>query len=97
MSINVILDLHAKPQSLDELKSTLKAILPDTRSYDGCMGVKVIGNQDDVLNIILSETWESREKYSVYLAWRGETGALDALGALLSTDPSIRYYDDLDI
>ena len=97
MSINVILETQSKPECIDDLKSTLKNILPDTRSYDGCIEVQVVGNQDDPLNIILLETWETREQYEKYLAWRAETGALDALGAMLSEAPSIRYYDNLDI
>lgn len=97
MSVNVILEVQSKPGSIDELKSTFESILTDTRRYDGCLKIQVIGNQDDTLNLVLLETWASREKYEKYLSWRAETGALDALGAMLSQPPSIRYYDDLDI
>ena len=97
MSINVILDVQSKPESIDELKSTFENILPDTRSFDGCINIKVIGNQDNPLNLVLLETWETKEQYEKYLAWRTETGALDALVAMLSQPPSIQYYDNLDI
>lgn len=97
MSVNVLLEVQSKPESIDQLKSTFQSILPDTRSYDGCLGVKVVGNQDDSLNLIFIETWETREKYEKYLAWRAETGALEALGKMLSEAPSIRYCDNLDI
>jgi quinol monooxygenase YgiN len=97
MSVNVILEVQSKPESIDELKSTFNNILSDTRSYDGCIEVKAIGNQDNPLNLVLFETWENREKYEKYLGWRAETGALDALGAMLSQPPSIRYFDHIDI
>ena len=97
MSVNVILEVQSKPENIEDLISTFNNILPDTRSYDGCLGVQVIGNQDDSLNLVLLETWESREHYEKYLGWRTETGALEALGAMLSQPPSIRYYDNLDI
>ena len=97
MSVNVILEVQAKPESIDELKSTLENILPDTRGYDGCISVQVTSNQDDPLNLVLLEVWENREKNEKYLGWRTETGALEALGAMLSQPPSIRYYDNLDI
>lgn len=97
MSVNVLLEVQSNLENIDELKATFKAILPDTRAYDGCINVQVIGNQDDPLNLILVETWETRQHYEKYLGWRGETGALDALGAMLSQPPSIRYYDDLSI
>ncbi len=97
MSIKVFLEVDAKPECIDELKNTLVAILPDTRAYDGCIGVEVKGNQDNALNLVLIESWETRAKYETYLAWRTETGAVDALVAMLSGPPSIRYYDNLAI
>lgn len=84
MSVNVILEVRAKPENIDELRSVFEA------------EVKVIGNQDDPLNLILFETWETRAQYETYLAWRSETGALDALGALLIKAPSIRFFDALN-
>jgi quinol monooxygenase YgiN len=97
MSVTVLLEVVAKPESINELITTLKTILPDTRSYDGCIDLKVKLNQDNPLNIILNETWDSRAHYEKYLAWRGKTGALEALGAMLSQAPSIRYFDGKDI
>lgn len=97
MAVNVILEVKAKPEKVDELKQVLKTILPDTREYQGCMGVKVLLNQDEPLNIVLLENWESRQDYESYLAWRSETGALQKLAELLSQEPNIRYFDNLAI
>ena len=97
MSINVILELQAKEESIDELKATLENILPDTRGFEGCVSVQVTTNQDDPLNLVLLEVWESRKSNEKYLGWRTETGALEALGAMLSQPPSIRYFDDFDV
>jgi quinol monooxygenase YgiN len=97
MSVIVILELQSKPETLDELNSTLKNILPDTRAYDGCQSVQVNINQDDSCNLVLIEKWESRQHNEKYMGWRTETGALAALGEMLSQPPSLRYYDDLDI
>lgn len=95
MSINVVLELNAKPEKINELKSTLEAILPDTRAYNGCSGISVTINQDDPLNVILIEAWESRALYETYFNWRVETGAIGALGEMLSGAPNIRYFDHL--
>jgi quinol monooxygenase YgiN len=97
MSVTVLLEVLSKPESIDELKETFKAILPDTRGYDGCISVHVVLNQDDPLNVILNETWESRAHYEKYFAWRAETGALDALSKMLSASPSLRYFNHEDI
>jgi quinol monooxygenase YgiN len=80
MSVNVMLEVQAKPESIEELKLTFEKILPDTRCYDGCISVQVTSNQDDPLNLVLLEVWESREKNEKYLGWRTETGAFDTLG-----------------
>ncbi|HLA26277.1 MAG TPA: antibiotic biosynthesis monooxygenase [Syntrophales bacterium] len=96
MSVNVLLEVQSKPEKIDELRSTFKNILPDTRSYDGCQGIKMVGNQDDPCNLVLIEKWASRKQYEKYIVWRTETGALEKLGTMLSQPPSIRYYDDID-
>lgn len=96
MSITVLFEVQSKPESIDALNATLKSILPDTRSYDGCQGVHVVGNQDDSCNVVLIQTWASRQHYEKYFAWRTETGAIEALGAMVSQPPTIRYYDDID-
>ncbi len=97
MSIKVLLEVNAKSENIEEVKALLKQTLGDTRSYDGCEGLDVILNQDDASNLILLETWKTRQHYEKYLAWRQETGALEALGAMLAQPPSIRFYDNSDI
>ena len=97
MSVIIILEMQSKPESIDELKSTFDNILPDTRGYEGCENIQVTGNQDDPLNLVLIETWLSRQHYEKYLAWRAEVGTLETLGSMVSQPPSIRYFDDLDI
>ena len=96
MSVTVLLEVQAKPENLAELKSTFKNTLPDTRAYEGCQGVDIIGNQDDSCNLVLIQKWDSRQHYEKYLGWRTETGALEALGVMLAQPPSIRYYDNVD-
>jgi quinol monooxygenase YgiN len=96
MSVTVLFEVQSKPENIDELKSTFKNILPDTRSYDGCQGVNVVGNQEDPCNVVLVQTWASRQHYEKYLAWRTETGAIEKLVPMLSKPPSIRYYDNID-
>ena len=46
----------------------MKSILPDTRSYDGNIGINVIRNQDDQDVLVLVEEWESKAHYeSIWL------------------------------
>jgi quinol monooxygenase YgiN len=96
MGCTVVLEIKLKSDMIDVGKQTFKAILPDTRAYDGCAGVDVIENQDEAGNLVLIESWESRAKYEKYLGWRAETGALEKLGALCEGAPSIRFFDSVD-
>jgi len=97
MAATIILEVKAKPGGGDELVALFKNILPDTRSYDGCISVDVYRNQDEPEVITLVEQWEARPKYETYLGWRQESGALDALGAMLAAPPSIRFFDNTGV
>jgi quinol monooxygenase YgiN len=92
----VLLEIQVKPEAVNDVKSMLKAILPDTRAYAGCQGIDIYGNLDDGGNLVFYERWESRDHYQKYLNWRTETGALAKLGAMLSGPPKIRYYERVD-
>ena len=96
MAVTVILEVKAKPGTGDNLVSVFRQILPDTRSYDGCISLELIQNQDDPDVLIAYEWWETREHYEKYFAWRKETGALDTLGPLLVDAPNIRYFNLTD-
>lgn len=92
----VLFEAQVKPEAVDELKATLRAILPETRTYDGCLGIDTYCNLEDGNNVVFCEHWESREHHKKYLAWRTETGVMDKLGAALAAPPSIRYFERID-
>ena len=78
----VIVSFPAKPETINNLKETLKSALPDTRNFDGCISVKTF-IEESTNTIHLIEDWESLEHQQKYLAWRVETGLLDLLEPLL--------------
>ena len=61
MSTVVLLEIQVKPEAIDEMKAFLKRILPDTRTYDGCLGVDIYGNLDDTGNLVFYQRWDSRQ------------------------------------
>jgi len=95
MTCTVLLEIKVKPEHIAGQAEGFKAILPDTRSFDGCIGLFVSQNQDDPSNFVIVETWETRQKYEAYLAWRVERGDIEAMAATLEGEPSIRYFDRL--
>ena len=97
MAVTVLLELQAQGDKVDALVQTFKKILPDTRAYDGFVGIELVQIQDEPTNMVLIERWQTRQHYEKYLAWRIETGSLESLGAMLAGAPSIRYYDTKDV
>ncbi len=93
MACTVLLELKVKPECVDETLQGLAALLPETRSYPGCIEVYAHQNQDDPTHIVAIEQWESREAYEKYFAWRTETGVIGQLANWVSAEPSIRYFD----
>lgn len=96
MSTLVLLEGQVQPDKIADMKSYLAEILPDTRSYDGCLGIDVQFNLDDPGNMVLVEQWESRGHYEKYLQWRAETGVVAKLVSMLAGPPSIRYFERAD-
>ena len=47
--------------------------------------------------MIQVQRWDSKEHYQKYLAWRVETGVLGELEPLLAGEPSIRFFDPIDV
>ena len=96
MAVTIILEIQAKKGTGNDFLAMMKGILPETRSYDGCIGLNVYQNQDDSDVMVLVENFESKAHYEKYLAWREETGVLQQLGAALEGPPSIRFFDLAD-
>ena len=97
MSIEITLDLQVSAENREALLNTLEAILPDTRAYKGCQNIVVTSNDDDPLNIVLLEKWDTRADHESYVAWRAERGDLEKLGALLVAAPASKYLTPLKI
>ena len=96
MAVRVLLEVRAKPGTGNELVAYLRTILPETRAYEGCLGADMLQNRDDADNLVLVETWETREQYEKYLAWRRGRGDSDRLKEGLAEPPDIRHFEVAD-
>jgi quinol monooxygenase YgiN len=94
MSITVTLQFPTKPELSDAFYDKLVAALPETRAYDGCLGVTTHRDLDDPSQVLLIEEWESREHQLAYRNWRAETGLLNALGPMLASEPVFSTYSN---
>jgi len=84
MSVTVTVLFPTKAEESDNFWNALIGVLPETRAYDGCISVSTHRDLDDASKIFLIEVWETREQQGKYLAWRVETGLMDAIGPMLA-------------
>ena len=97
MAVLVLLEAKAKADAVDSLKDFLRPRLPQTRDFDGCQGIKIYLDPGDGRTFVFVEYWDSKAHYERYLAWREETGELAQLFSMLEGEPSIRYFDQVDV
>ena len=97
MAVTVTLALVIKKEKLDEFKGVMKNALPDTRAFEGCQSVDIYQNQDNPGELFLVELWDSKEHQQKYVAWREETGMMEALGTFLAAPPTFTFYSELDM
>jgi quinol monooxygenase YgiN len=97
MTCQVILELTAKDGSYDELRKYFIDIISDTRSFQGCVSVDFVRNQDDPNQLVILEKWDTRKDYEAYFAWRQETGVLDELGKMAAGAPQLRFFDPMGV
>jgi quinol monooxygenase YgiN len=93
MSVMVIFEGKVKPDVLDRLKASLPRVFPETRAFDGCLGIQAYINDENECNIVFIEHWKSKAHYERYLAWRTETGVVAGLERAMQEPPTIRCFD----
>ena len=96
MTAKILFDFKFNPEITSEGKETLSQILVDTRKFDGCLGIDVIQDVKDEQHFVLLESWETKEHYGRYSAWRAGEGKTN-LGSFFAAPPSITIYEVTEI
>ena len=78
----VVLNFKASEGKFDALADMFRAVLGDTRAYDGCIKVDVYEDRGSS-TITLVEEWETLANQQKYLGWRIETGIQEATKDIL--------------
>ncbi len=89
MAITSILELHLKPDAVEEGLEVVHRVLGETRAFDGCLGVTVIQDTADPAHLLAIEEWESAERDAAYREWRAGDGAAPELAAALASPPGL--------
>lgn len=92
MSVMITLEFPVKPDMLDDYLDILKGALVETRDYKGCRSVTTLVDQE-TSSVVLVEEWDSAEDQQAYMAWRVETGLIDAIAPFMQGEPITRTYD----
>ncbi|MEV4418661.1 antibiotic biosynthesis monooxygenase family protein [Patulibacter sp. NPDC049589] len=95
MSVTAILDLHFKPEAVEQALEILTRALADTRAFDGCEGVTVVQDRDDPAHVVAVEQWASLEADARYREWRAGDGAITDLPPTLAGAPSLFVGTDI--
>jgi|TARA_B100001971_G_scaffold36915_1_gene31871 quinol monooxygenase YgiN len=88
----ITLEMPVKPDMLEDYLNILKGALVETRSYKGCRSVTTLVDQE-TSSIVLLEEWDSAEDQQAYIAWRVETGLIDAIAPFMQGELVTRTYD----
>ena len=97
MAITVMLEFSVLVERAEEFKILLRELLPDTRSYAGCLRVDVYQGHDNPGIIYLVEDWNSKEHQQKYQSWRNESGIAEVVGPYLAEEPKFYYFDKQNI
>ena len=88
----ITLEMPVKPEMLEDYLNILKGALVETRSYKGCRSVTTLVDQE-TSSVVLVEEWDSAEDQQAYMAWRMETGLIDAISPFMQGELVTRTYD----
>ena len=97
MSVLVIGEVHVAPDRLDEFKTYLREILPDSRACNGFERIELYEDMEEEGSIIFVEYFESRTQHEKYIAWRTETGVMEKLGAMFVGDVRVRCFRNMGL
>ena len=92
MSVMIALEMPVKPAMLEDYLAILKGALVETRSYKGCISVSTLVDQE-TSSVLLIEEWDSVEYQQAYMAWRVETGLIEAISPFMQGELVTRTFD----
>ena len=92
MSVMITLEMPVKPEMLEDYLNILKGALVETRNYKGCRSVTTLVDQE-TSSVVLVEEWDSVDDQQAYMAWRMETGLIDAIGPFMQGELVTRTFD----
>ena len=91
MSVSRIGEVHAKLESVEELRDFLLSIMPGIKASQGCESVQLYQSEDDPSKFMMIEVWDSVESHQVSVK-NIPPEKLGEIQPLLATSPRGSYF-----
>ncbi len=91
-SLRVIARVKARPDKVNELRSVLSSLVEPTCKEPGCLGYKLLQNNEDPTDFTLVEEWQSNAALESHFATKHFKDAVAKLPNLVESEPDIRRY-----
>ena len=92
----VTVEIQVKPELRDEFEQILRVALPETRAYDGCQLIELYEDPGVKGRFLIYERWDSLAHQKKYMAWRTETGMMDAMAKYVAAPPIFTDWVSID-
>jgi len=96
MSQTVYAEFPCKEGEGANLLNMFREMAPESRAFEGCESFEVYTGSDNPDEVVIWERWTARANHEAFLAWRTETGVLDAVILMLAGEFRISYLDIQD-
>ena len=93
-TIAVTFELTLKPEAVEGFCAQMPITLEETREFPGFVAISIRRHADQPNRVILIEEWESRSAYEAYVAFRTETGMMDAMNDIITEEPRLEIWDE---
>lgn len=92
MSVMVTVSIQYKPETAEAGLEGMKEALVDTRAFAGCESVDCY-YEAATHTLFLVELWDKAESQEAYLAWRVETGMIEAMADIVAAPTEFKTYE----
>ena len=82
MTVSVLFEGILKSGEQGAFTELCRKSFKDTRAYDGCQSIDLTYNLENMNNWVLTETWDFKEHYYKYAAFRIEDGTVETISSL---------------
>ena len=97
MPIRALVSGKTQQGKMGELVTLLEELFPSTRTFEGCISIVLLIDEDQPNHWTLLGEWESKDHHERYFAWRAESGTLENFMKLMDGELTKQYLKNAGI